>query len=711
MISSSWDTYQRVLTHCVDTRLPTVRACLRSLSNRNKNLLVPMDSAHSASALSSQRQLITTLDATTPPYNLDSLWQTLHDLAANGTELVHCLCEWSTTTLRVGAHRIYIATSLLRTAHRSGVAVQEAVLAFLDAFGTTVAGCKDDVYLLVSELVRAKVFSVAAYLKWLIAKGALSGFESMHRDNPCRVRLLAEVPAYAATNLVRNLRTTLLGNTGFVPGEEERAIETAKEILAARVIGVFGGGEADSAVESFTASELEFFRGLSRAVMCELGVWVKNNVRMHVVKGQPVGRDNWRDLSVEVGITAVTTNQFILLRQLLEQFRDLSVLVEVVKMVSSSDSSSTLSQAADTVSYNIEAFSALGAVNDCLRLLYNRYKKLQMRRPLEKYLLVALSDLAAFPGTNETLRAALREDLASLEHYPRAAMANSPVSDMMADGEAADSNEEIDRLLAGGASVDTHNLSRLFETIVSKVETTFDDTGTRGQLSSSVAYLTKIRQFDAAMFDELMRGWVTRLLQSSSRPPLLHTLSVLVACSCLGLEVVVAATLAALKPLSKAAGDLAAQTLDLLVCQEPAVLGLSPLEMYSLDRKRKVFEMKSTEPFVRLVCRAVELCATAANSELAARLRGLVLSGSVLRLLRGLATARPEVLIADVVEPLSRTGSAVVLQWLRVLIDHLLDDHESGGQEILPSLWFRNVTKADELKIRQISTLRCRSRS
>lgn len=685
MISSSWDTYQRVLTHCVDARLPTVRACLRSLSNRNKNLLAPMDSAHSASTLSSQRQLITTLDAIAPPYNLDSLWQTLHGLAAHGTELVHCLCEWSTTTLRVGAHRIYIATSLLRTAHRTGVAVQEVVLTFLDAFGTSVAGCRDDVYLLVSELVRAKVFSVAAYLKWLIATGALYGFESMHCENPCRVRLLAEVPVYAATNQVRNLRRILLLNVGFDTGEEERAVETAKEILAARVTGVFGGGEAGPAAESFTAGELEFFRGLSRAVMCELGVWIKDNVRMHVVKGQPVGRDNWRDLSVEVGITAVTTNQFILLRQLLEQFRDLSVLVEVVKMVSSSDSSSTLSQAADTVSYNIEAFSALGAVNDCLRLLYNRYKKLQMRRPLEKYLLVALSDLAAFPGASDTLRTALREDLVSLEHYPRAAMANSPVSDTMADVfDGADSNEEIDRLLAGGTSVDTHNLSRLFETIVSKVETTFDDTGTRGQLSSSVGYLTKLRHFNPAMFDDLMRGWVTRLLQSSSRPPLLYTLSVLVACSCLELEVVVAATLAALKPLSKAAGDLAAQTLDLLVCRGSAVPGLSPLEMYSLDRKRKVFEMKSTEPFVRLVCRAVELCATAANSELAARLRGLVLSGSVLRLLRGLATARPEVLIADVVEPLSRTGSVAVLQWLRVLIDHLLDDHESGGLEAPP---------------------------
>lgn len=429
---------------------------------------------------------------------------------------------------------------------------------------------------------------------------------------------------------------------------------------------------------------MDFFSSLSRTVMAELGMWIRDNVRLHVVKGQPVGRDNWRDLSVEVGITAVSTTQFVLLRGLLELFQDMAVLVDVVKMVASSDSSSTLSAAADTVSYNIDAFSALGAVNECLRLLYARYKKLQMRRRLEKYLVVSLKDLASFPGANEGIRRELEEDLNGQEQgYPRAAMANSPVSDTMADvfDGAADGNEEIDRLLMSGASIDNHNLSRLFETIVSKVETTFDDAA-QGQLSSSVAYLTKLRQFDAKMFDELMRGWVTRLLGSSSRPPLLQTLAVLVACSCLELEVVVSATLAVLKPdmkLSNAAsGELAAQTLDLLVSHGSSELSLSPQEMYSLNRKRKIFELRSTELFVQLVSRSIELCATVSNPELTGRLRGLVLSRSVLHLLRGLATAQPEILISDIVEPLSKTGSATVLQWLRVLIDHLLDDHESG---------------------------------
>lgn len=80
-------------------------------------------------------------------------------------------------------HRVYIAAALLRTAGKTGVQVQEQVLVFLEGFGRVV-GRKEDVYLLVAELVRSKTFAVAAYMKWLIARGSLYGFDSMHKVGP-----------------------------------------------------------------------------------------------------------------------------------------------------------------------------------------------------------------------------------------------------------------------------------------------------------------------------------------------------------------------------------------------------------------------------------------------------------------------------------------------------------------------------------------------
>lgn len=55
----------------------------------------------------------------------------------------------------------------------------------------------------------------------------------------------------------------------------------------------------------------------------------------------------------------------------------------------------------------------------------------------------------------------------------------------------------------------------------------------------------------------------------------------------------------------------------------------------------------------------------------------------MLEFLRGVAVTQPKVLVSGIVHPLSKAGDVSLLQWLRVLIDHLLDDHETGG--LLPN--------------------------
>ncbi|KAG0128489.1 hypothetical protein HOY82DRAFT_580063 [Tuber indicum] len=687
IVSNSWESYRSILEACVDRRCSFVRSCLQNISQRNKNLLSPMQARQNDSVSSGQRKLISMLDSIAMLYSIDEIWEKCCSLEIAEDQLVRCLCQWATTSLRVGKHRIYIVAGLLGCARRSGISVQDHMKSFLEGFGSSVKGSKDDVYLLVSELVRSKTFSVALYMKWLISRGILSEY-TITRESPCHVRLLAEVPVTSAPNHIRNLRSILLSDHGFSVEDEVTSLEVSKRILSSKIPAVFYGDlRAGGSVEKFTPEELAYFGRLNRAVMYELGLWIRESVRKHVVKGAPVGRDNWRDLSVEVGITAVRTEEFVMIRQLLEIFKDFLILAEVVRMVTSSDSSATLSSAADTVSYNIEVFSSLGAVKDNLQLLYNRYKKLRMRRTLEKYVLVSLVDLASFPEAQAEIRRELETELANYDkRFPRASVAYSPVSENMGDmfeHGTADSNEEIDRLLRNGATIDKHNLSRLFETIVSRMETSFDDRESVGALSSSAAYLIKLRQFDPLVFDDLMCGWVTRLLQSSSRPPLLQTLSVLVAGSCLQLDVIVQATLSVLRPQAKisnpATSEIAAQTLDILVNDGTNGLSLSPLELYSLKRKRKLFALKFVDKFVQLIRLSIQICAAASNPETKNRVRELILSPPVLEFLRGLATAQPDTLISDIVEPLSKTGETSLLQWLRVLIDHLLDDQENGG--------------------------------
>ena len=353
--------------------------------------------------------------------------------------------------------------------------------------------------------------------------------------------------------------------------------------------------------------------------------------------------------------------------------------------MSSSDNSGILSSIADTISYNIEIFSVLGCVNDILQLLFNRYKKLQLRRTVEKYVLASFVDLASFPGCNEETRRQLQHDLAVYDQ--RNPMAYSPVSDneflnVIQDGNA-DFNEEMDRLLQNGSSIDKGTLTRIFNVIISRTECLFGDNAFHSRFL--FASLMKLRQLDCTNFDILMNAWINRIfLRPSSRPPLLQILAMLIAGSCVELDSVVKSGLQVLndsqictKLSRSAAAELAAQVLELVVGEYFDDCQLTDQEIYLLKRKRQTFEKHAPEAFVDIVHRAIEFCAAEGSLKLDNRVKRLVISKPVIYQLRSLSTSQPNLLQAHLLDPLSKNSQPALLKWLRLLIDHLLDDHDS----------------------------------
>lgn len=108
------------------------------------------------------------------------------------------------------------------------------------------------------------------------------------QESPCHVRLLAEVSVTSAPSHIRNLRSILLSDHGFSVEDEARSLEVSKQILSSKMPRVFyGDSRASGSVEKFTTEELAYFGGLNRAVIYELGLWIRENVRKHVVKGAP----------------------------------------------------------------------------------------------------------------------------------------------------------------------------------------------------------------------------------------------------------------------------------------------------------------------------------------------------------------------------------------------------------------------------------------
>ncbi|KAF8419653.1 hypothetical protein EV426DRAFT_267297 [Tirmania nivea] len=685
IIPNTWSLYRKTLESCVDRSNSNIEACLQNIIYRNNALSLGAKTKNPDTALSPQRLVIDILDSALLPFDLGKLVKDCISVMPDHSNFIDCLCEWSVTSLRVGLYRVYLAAAILRQEAKAGVPLQEPIMTFLERF-SSVPGSKTKVYLLLSELVRAGKFSLPNYMRWLIARGVLRTFTSMEKDHPCHARLLAELPFAAASHHARNLRNSLLNGAGFSTVVETQYLDSAKQLVASRLGGLLSEYPPPGATSKFTNEELEYLRGLSRSQMTDIALWIRSAVRRHVVEGAPVGPNNWRDLTVEVGITAITLQQFLLVRKVLEEFSDYGILADVLKATASSDNSGVLSSIADTISYNIEVFSVLGCVNDILQLLFNRYKKLQLRRTVEKYVLASFVDLASFPVCNEDTRKQLQHDLALYDQ--RHPMAYSPVSDneflgVMQDS-TADFNEELDRLLQNGSSIDKGTLTRIFETIVSRMHLLYGGKAAYNRFSATS--LMKLRQLDQNNFDNLMSDWINRLFSHySKRPPLLTIFAMLIAGSCVDLGMVVKSALQVLNDPSigvkhsrSSAAELSAQVLELIVGESFDDCQLTGQEIYTLKRKRQAFERNAPGLLVEIIHRSIELCAAEGSFELYNRIRGLVISKPVIHHLRGMSTSQPNLLQAHLLDPLSKNSQPALLKWLRLLIDHLLDDHDSS---------------------------------
>lgn len=294
-------------------------------------------------------------------------------------------------------------------------------------------------------------------------------------------------------------------------------------------------------------------------------------------------------------------------------------------------------------------------------------------------------DLASFNICDAEIRQQLEVDLAIYDQRHPTDMAHSPVSDneffAVIQDSAVDFNEEMDRILQNGSRIDIQTLYRLFDTIIMRTESTYGE-----QASYNRVYfvsLMKLRQLDPANFDDLLHNWVNRLFLSISRPkPLLQTFAVMITGSCMNLGTIVKSALRVLNDpfvMSRSASsELAAQVLE-LIAGVPVEDLLTDQEMYTLKRKRQIFVRNDPEVLIEVILRSIELCAAEGSFDLDNRIRGLIISKPIIHQLRSLSTSRPSLLMDHLLEPLSQYAQPALLKWLRLLIDHLLGDHDSSG--------------------------------
>ncbi|KAJ5668019.1 uncharacterized protein N7477_006589 [Penicillium maclennaniae] len=371
ILPNTWEMYKNQVSSCLDLSHKVDRALFQSIAERNARVQRPRNPKQ-AKHRSPQQRIIRLLDSIRSAQDIPAASAACLDAVGDGRSLVSKLLQWLATPFRHGICRVYVGARLLRKWKSCGVDVDEHVLSFLTHFRDTKKLDMENVYHVISELVRSQTFSVGRYLQWLMAKGATSYSSSKGqsaRDLPYDVGLIAELPISRLPEHVGNLRSTLLARTGLSVSDETAMLADVKNLISERLPEIFDVEMHDDL--SLRSLPVD----LTWAVKGQIGQWLRRGVAEHTRETPPIQASLPGDDFISV--SALTPEEFYSVRDILETFGDISILADVLKCASSSHDSTVLASVADTTNFHFDSLSVIGATADLFRKLVDAYAALK----------------------------------------------------------------------------------------------------------------------------------------------------------------------------------------------------------------------------------------------------------------------------------------------------------------------------------------------
>lgn len=503
---------------------------LKRITHRNELLIASGNRSRPAA----RHILVKILDSTLQSFVSDELPGQCWDVARDKSALVRTLLEWCTSMYRPGIAKVYVTSLVLLSWSTMGVDVTAEVLDFLDSDTLEEASRRTTLYHLICELVRSGQFFVPSYVQWLIARGGILREQDVSPEGPCGMRLLVELPTHALTDSQRSLRAGMLRRASFsVEDEAEDAGMAIKCLKSTLGISMESPDEMLQR-KPLSVSKLSKRIGLSsRALKAEVGSWLRNNLVSnldHESKDSHQGPE-------------ISPTTFNAVRAIFESAGDFSMFADVLKTISRVSSVDILASCTDTLSRHISIFAALGVGRDLFDTFHGRLKSLAEEQGIgARPLLASLAGLAPRIPKLEKLAVQLQKDLAQSDRN-NPVDACSPVSDNMGarlQDNDSDLQEEIEKHLASGTTIDRHTMDRFFQLVAARLQNSW-----RKSADSQRAYsllLARLRVLDAQLFDTLMAKWVSYIRSMGSRPSILQIFPLLVSVGCLSIPLVLACT-------------------------------------------------------------------------------------------------------------------------------------------------------------------------
>ncbi|EAW09216.1 uncharacterized protein ACLA_034190 [Aspergillus clavatus NRRL 1] len=525
VLPHSWDKYKDLLSSCLNMKDSVHRAVIQNLSERNARVQRPRKCQETANQPPQQR-VIQLFDSIRSTHDVTAVSIASLSAIDDKAALVFKLLEWVSTPFRHGICRVYTGARLLRKWKVAGVDVDSCIISFLAEGHDGSHLNMDNIYHIISELVRSQTFSVGRYLQWLMAKGVADCSKDSHQHHKHLsddLELLLQLPVSRLPDHVRNLRNTLLHRAGIEVSKEEAMIATLKASIAQRLPNIFSS-VTDSAMSCDVAqSELTW------AVKSEIGQWIRRGV----TEGR---RGSTGKFQIAIGQPVLSADEFYSIRDILEGFGDLSMLADVLNQATNCDDGLILASAADTVNYHFQSFSVIGASTGLFRRFVESYARLKRLGVTSLDLILSLIDLGLhLPGEFNTV-ALLRQDLGRIENKSSMA-APSPLSDHIpATFNETDSlfPEKLDQLLFSGGGMDESTMDAIFNALITSLGRAED----RVKLSANdiCRYLAYLRPFHPKHFDIMLIRWICGLLKSSTRTMLSRVLPPLIGVGCVTIQ-------------------------------------------------------------------------------------------------------------------------------------------------------------------------------
>ncbi|KAL4922181.1 hypothetical protein BDW62DRAFT_78335 [Aspergillus aurantiobrunneus] len=601
ILPSSWETHRGLILSCLKMEENADKTVFDSLAERNARVQLPKSQPESTQQ-SAQQRVIQLFDSIRSSHDISSTSMACLDALEDRVALVAKLLEWSATPFRSGLHRVYTAARLLRKWKMSGIDIDSYIILFLSTVQNTIQLNMDNVYHVISELVRSQSFSISRYLQWLMAKGvARDPNDDNNRVLTGGTCLLTQLPLGRLPEHVRNLRHTLLARAGMSVTEEISTIENLKSTITQRLPGIFQGRDGSTIYSNLPQLNLTW------AVKSEVSMWIRQGVATHLRHStrKIVGRP----LSIDSKVSALTSEEFYCVREILESFGDFSILADVIKQAIECEDNTVLASASDTVNYHFDALSVIGATLDLFRGLVESYARLKRLGTLNLDFVFSLIELGLrIPDECSTV-SLLRQDLARIESKSALA-APSPLSDhipMTITDVDSSFQDKLDQLLSCGNGIDETAMASVFSSLTKIL--TYGSGTTKLSAKDACRYLAYLRPFNPKYLDFMLVRYVCSLLKSSSRPMMSQILPPLIGVGCVTIHsfMLLVKKLSALGKPTAAIPNLASLRLDLLELLIPQDEISADLVTYRFRLAQQEFLAKYPDDTLNIINDAIPL--------------------------------------------------------------------------------------------------------